>query len=278
MICDSPVNIRDPVNPESKKYIAVPCGRCSACLMNKRMEWTIRIKEELRHCIGSSFVTLTYNDQNLPIDEHGNAQLSKSDLQNFFKRLRKNGIGKFRYYAVGEYGSKNGRPHYHIIFLGCGLDLLSFRKNVEKAWSKNGESFGRVDVGTASGASSSYTAGYIINRYDYSDSPLVAPFALASKGLGSSYIDRMKEWHSDDLTRQYVPGEGGVKLPLPRYYKNKLYDEKQKRKIKKLNEERIEKQYLEFDPDKEYALILAEMDIKEARKRRVTIRNKKSKF
>ncbi|MER9280545.1 hypothetical protein [Mesorhizobium sp. M0522] len=40
--------------------------------------------------------------------------LTYSDVQKYLKRLRKSGH-KFRYFAVGEYGSKKGRAHWHLI-------------------------------------------------------------------------------------------------------------------------------------------------------------------
>lgn len=276
MKCDSPVNIRDPADLSKKRYIAVPCGRCSTCLLRKRSDWTIRIKEELKNSIGSAFVTLTYQTKFLPVTENGEITLSKRDLQLFLKRLRKH--ISFKYYAVGEYGSERNRPHYHIIFLGIGNDSLYFQKLVEKCWSQDGELIGRIDSGYGSGASINYTAGYIINRYDFVNSEIQPPFSLTSKSLGVSYVDKMRDWHSQDLNRQYVPGENGSKYPLPRYYKNKLFTDEQKRKIKKIYEKRILEEIASYDPDKEYDDIYFEMDRKEARRRRLTTRSKKSKF
>jgi len=60
------------------------------------------------------FITLTYGR-----DEHGNesharaAILTYSDVQKYFKTLRKRGL-QFRYLVVGEIGSKKGRTHWHI--------------------------------------------------------------------------------------------------------------------------------------------------------------------
>jgi len=276
MKCDSPVNIRDPVDPLSKRYIAVPCGRCATCLQRKRSDWTIRIKEELKNSIGSAFVTLTYQTKFLPVTENGEITLSKRDLQLFLKRLRKH--ISFKYYAVGEYGTERNRPHYHIIFLGIGHDLIHFQKLVEKSWSENGELIGRIDTGNGTGASVNYCAGYIINRYDFINSEIVAPFALASKSLGITYVDKMRDWHTADLNRQYVPGENGAKYPLPRYYKQKLFTDEQKREIKKLHEKRILEEIATYDPDQASVDCSFEMDRKEARRRRIEIRNKKSKF
>ena len=55
--------------------------------------------------------------------------LQKSDLQKFFKRLRKKTHEKISYYAVGEYGDNTQRPHYHIILFNA------IPRIVEAAWS-----------------------------------------------------------------------------------------------------------------------------------------------
>ena len=55
-------------------------------------------------------MTLTYGGGLVPASE----VLTYSDVQKYLKRLRKSGH-KFRYFAVGEYGSAKGRAHWHLI-------------------------------------------------------------------------------------------------------------------------------------------------------------------
>lgn len=64
----------------------VPCGKCVNCRKVRINDWYIRMLDEAKffgfeNC---SFVTLTYNPENLP--EYG--LLQKSDYQKFLKRLR----------------------------------------------------------------------------------------------------------------------------------------------------------------------------------------------
>lgn len=63
------------------------------------------------------FITLTYNDDNLPYGE----TLIKSDFQKFMKRFRKN-IGPVRFFHCGEYGETTLRPHYHALLFGYRPD------------------------------------------------------------------------------------------------------------------------------------------------------------
>jgi len=54
-------------------------------------------------------------------------------------------------------------------------------------------------------------------------------FSHMSKGIGKAYIDRCKQWHLDDVTRNYVVLNGGYRKPLPKYYRDRIYDDEQKK-------------------------------------------------
>ena len=96
----------------------VPCGKCYNCKSRRASTWSTRLLQESKRSTTAHFITLTYDTKYVPITEKGFMSLDKKHLQQFFKRLRqwhgKNHIG-IRYYAVGEYGGKTYRPHYHII-------------------------------------------------------------------------------------------------------------------------------------------------------------------
>lgn len=119
--------------------IKIPCGKCSGCRAQKTREWADRMILELDHSKKAVFLTLTYNDDNLPVKYQITTGLSemtlqKRDLTLFFKRLRKRFHDvEIRYYAVGEYGKNTFRPHYHAIIYGLGLqdfkDLVPKGKN-----------------------------------------------------------------------------------------------------------------------------------------------------
>jgi len=57
----------------------------------------------------NAFITLTYDNENLP----ENATLVPKDLKDFQKRLRYHANIDLRFFSVGEYGEKTQRPHYH---------------------------------------------------------------------------------------------------------------------------------------------------------------------
>lgn len=66
--------------------VCVPCGKCIDCRKDFQKEWIFRLSQEVKSCQVPCFITLTYNDDNLPIgDVDGVPQsvLVKSDLQKF---------------------------------------------------------------------------------------------------------------------------------------------------------------------------------------------------
>lgn len=167
-----------------------PCGQCLPCRINKSRMWTLRILlESLCHPF-SIFITLTYDNDHLP----DNMEVKKSELQNFFKRLRNRLIHPIRYYAVGEYGSISLRPHYHAMIFG--LSRSSYEK-LEVSWGK-----GFVYLGDVTPASAAYITGYIIKGQFRVDQSIGKPeFSLSSRQEGGIGVPALYVI-ADDMIRQ----------------------------------------------------------------------------
>lgn len=224
--CDSPYYVL-PSKAATEK-IPVPCGKCPICKARRVNQWVFRLMQEEKVSISAHFVTLTYDTRYVPISNNGFMTLRKKDFQDYMKRLRKLTDVKLKYYAVGEYGSQNKRPHFHAIIFG-----VTDEKLFADAWGINGEQFGGIFVGKVTTDSVAYTMKYIdkpstlVKKYSRDDrSP---EFSLMSKGLGASYItDATRKYHKDDLTRNYVNKLSGHRVPMPRYYRNKILSDIEK--------------------------------------------------
>lgn len=98
-------------------FIQVPCGHCPQCIARKQTDMIQRVHmESLFNYL--FFCTLTYNQDSLPIRELNGFNISFadiSDVQNMFKRIRKRFSLPFRYTVTSEFGSKHGRPHFHLL-------------------------------------------------------------------------------------------------------------------------------------------------------------------
>lgn len=119
------------VDRETGKERFVPCGRCPECLSVRRSSWTFRNLVALASARRSYFLTLTYEDGAIslyPKDFDVYASLGlvimrKRAYQNFLKRLRNAGFD-FSYFGVHEFGSREGRSHFHFcLYLRGDLEL-----------------------------------------------------------------------------------------------------------------------------------------------------------
>lgn len=247
MKCLSPISVTDPRFGNPKIRVTVPCGKCYACLSRRRHDWTFRLKQELKVSTSAFFVTLTYDDEHLPRNSDGVPIVVKRDVQLFFKRLRKAIYPKkIRYFAVSEYGTKNIRPHYHVILfnfpIASNLDAV-----LHDCWT-----LGFVSVGDVNGASINYVCKYCLSYSDVDQFP-VRPFMLCSRrpAIGSNYCT------NDDIVRyhklnnnDFVVDDGGFKSVMPRYYRDKIFSPLQRTILS--NKRRLEhdsKEIKQFNKD-----------------------------
>ena len=100
-------------------YYAVPCGKCEICRERKSKSMVVRCAAETQmHNSLPYMLTLTYDSYHLPVDK----SIHSKHIQLFLKRLRIRftrmgyDISNMRYFAVGEYGTRTHRPHYHLLF------------------------------------------------------------------------------------------------------------------------------------------------------------------
>lgn len=222
MECFSPLSIKKHGQDSPAVRELVPCGKCAACLTNRRSEWATRLEHELRASSSAHFITLTYQDP--PLGEGDVPSLCKRDLQLFFKRLRKTQKEKIRYYAVGEYGTKTFRPHYHAIIFNLVPRENELLKVLLETWD-----LGIVHVGEVNSKSIKYTLKYMLQgKQTWYNDYIEKQFATMSKGIGKQYINSHNSWHQKDLQRNYVVKEGGNKARLPRYYREKIYSKHQR--------------------------------------------------
>lgn len=101
--------------------IPVPCRTCLGCRIDYSREWANRMCLEYSLTGKACFITLTYDNDHLPLTDRGIATLHKRDWQLFMKRLRKAFPQKIRFFMCGEYGTRTLRPHYHAILFGVNL-------------------------------------------------------------------------------------------------------------------------------------------------------------
>ena len=245
------------------EFDTIPCGRCIGCRLQRAKSWADRAVLELPYHESNLFITLTYDDDHLPlsetVDENGEplmvSTLVKEDLQLFWKRLRKylydekkrsnpkitwSDAPKIRYLACGEYGSDKNthRPHYHAIVFGLELpDLKFYTKNqtgdylytsdiLNSIWKQ-----GYCIVGEATHESIGYVARYVTKKKYGQDAEfykrlnIIPEFLTMSRkpGIGREYYEE----HKKDLfekTRYFFPTRDGSGSAAPSRYFNDLFE------------------------------------------------------
>lgn len=213
--------------------VTYPCGHCEACLRNKRSEKALRgYLEGLSHK-NSVFLTLTYSDDNLPLNDKGIPTIRKKHLDDVIKRIRKLYKEKIRVLASAEYSS-TGRPHYHLCLFGMAVDWFierskHFHQNSHgtvledfKAWYYGGCLVAPFDIQTAF-----YVSKYLVksdkDKKDYEALDIEPECIYQSRrpALGKAYAEE----HKARLLKDGFIRCKGVKFKIPRYFMDKILND-----------------------------------------------------
>lgn len=277
----------------SQARMEVPCGKCPDCRKLRAVHWSFRLNEQMKESVNGIFLTLTYNDENLPYTDEGVETLHHPDCQLFYKKLRRateyyyskglpktndpdkdsvwNALSetKIKYYHVGEYGGNTQRPHYHAIIFNVPLEI---QKKIQKIWNQ-----GNVKIGTVKAESIRYVANYLmVNKQDKA---IRCPeYAAMSQGLGLTYFEK-----NESVMRKQVKSTiryNDSEVPMPKYYLDKVFNRDERdhlaEKNKNAYQARLDEQLAEWklkglNPKEETAKINSE-------KIRKFLKNKKTKL
>lgn len=193
------------------------CGQCYECIVSRSQDWATRLYFESLHHKYSLFITLTYNESNLPRDVdidgiHGNLRVS--DLQGFFNRLRYY-YPHLRYFGAGEYGDLGNRAHYHaVVFID--QHYSDFPNKVRKCWP-----FGFCQVKLMTDLHNfRYLTDYLGKQLWSKLPKQYRPFNVMSRRPGIGSIDESTFYKFLDYDSNGIPMfRIGPKLrTIPKYY------------------------------------------------------------
>ena len=270
--------LEDIIDGKETIKMLIPCGQCIGCRLDYSRQWANRgYLESLLHA-QNYFITLTYDNEHLPMKdftiiedkiyprtEEWKGTLNKRDLQLFFKRLRDR-IPKFSYMACGEYGSENGRPHYHAILFGAELPTETFYNPrlinhefyyqndiIEECWTeevgrgkKTGKSLGYSNISEANWNTIAYTARYVVKKQmgiyadeEYKKRGQEKEFITVSKNpaIGKEYFNLH---HMDIMENDKIMihnKNGTYEVTRPRYY-DKLIEKYHEEELKETKAKR----------------------------------------
>lgn len=239
MLCRNPLYLPDRTGG------ITPCGQCFHCCVRKRREKSTRSLLESYDHEHSLFVTLTYDQYHLPTEyidsdtgevlSHPLGVLSRDDIVNFNKRLRKSTDYRLKMFYVGEYGDE-GRPHYHLVIFGLPYED---RRLIYDAWLPRCH-VDRLDVQVPKSDwdVGQYCSKYVTKIKTRKQKAFLEgrppEFSQWSKGFGLNFVDRLADMFSKNQSvLEYIQENGdiprqvlinGKKLPLDRYMHEKILD------------------------------------------------------
>lgn len=237
-------------------YDLVPCGVCPECLKKKQSGYVVRTIEEVKKRGSCCFVTLTYNDENLPkID--GVPTLCREHIKKWKRETRTAYYRKFGktfpnygFLICGEYGPRTNRPHYHGLLLGLDKPHLDF---MEKYWQ---DRFGftvfkSVPIVSLDGSDDITKVARYVAKYCVKPAEIVKqnfevvekPRIMTSKNYGMpADSKKMQDFYRcgrSTLSTQHLSMQDvvninsrlsyqyrGFKYALPLYYRKKFFYEK----------------------------------------------------
>lgn len=209
--------------------VTVPCGQCRGCRLERSRQHAIRCMCESQMHDENCFLTLTYDDDHLPLD----GSLDKSHFQKFMKRLRREfSDRKISYFHCGEYGENFDRPHYHACIFGfnfpdrklfkCQKDNFLYVSDIlNRLWGN-----GYCVIGDVTFESAAYVARYIMKKVTGDDAldhykgrvPEYVTMSL-KPAIGKNWFKKF----SDDVFPDDFVVMRGRKIRPPRYF-DKLFD------------------------------------------------------
>ncbi|AZL82683.1 replication initiator protein [Apis mellifera associated microvirus 20] len=231
----------------SKEYATfqLPCGKCLSCRLEYARQWAVRCVHESMCHQENCFITLTYSDENLKSDK-----LQYRDFQLFMKRLRKAFPNKeIGFNAVGEYGDKTKRPHWHAIIFNWQPSDSQYRrsnergdrifssKTLDKLWGLGITEFGSVTFHSA-GYVSRYNAKKLIHGKDQEHD--LHPISKKSNkhAIGKKWLE--KYWQ-DAFNHGEIILADGTSTAIPRYYEKWLKENQPEAYLRYVTQTKIRK-------------------------------------
>lgn len=224
----------------------IKCGQCIGCRLERSRQWATRCYHESTLYDDNCFITLTFSDEGLEKREKeyirkNKILLSKGkevkdvpsklsihtpDIQLFMKRLRKHYGKDIRFFACGEYGDENRRPHYHACLFNFDFpdkkflrrtdhgDKLWTSEKLEKLWP-----YGHSTIGSMTFETAAYVARYCVKKVN--GPPQRKHYQVFNR----------ETWEVVDLTPEFVTmsrggkdGKGGIGFPWFEKYNKEVYD------------------------------------------------------
>lgn len=258
-----------PVSDPRTLWVPVACGNCIECRKTKARDWQIRLSEDIRTNTNGKFITLTFNNDSIKklekytqdkindeikiintnrnsisdIDKQINQlkqkkqgykldnEIAKNAIRLFLERWRKQYKTSLRHWLVTELGH-TGTENIHL----HGIVWTNNIEELGKIWNYGYVWYGKTADKKIRNFVNEKTINYVvkyIHKVD-KDHKHYKSKILCSKGIGNNYINRidakLNEYRKKNTNETYKTRQG-QELNLPIYYRNKIYNDKEKEEL-----------------------------------------------
>lgn len=214
-------------NKYTHKLVTISCRKCFMCRLERQNDLEFQSflaqQQGYKYGTGCSFVTLTYNQENVPLKTfEGDVYLTlqRKDFLKYFTNVkqycRRNSLYVPQTLYCGEYGDE-GRPHYHALIFGIDSNLMNSLN--KRFWP-----LGISQAGALRPGGVRYVLDYVMKQNHevyqkmYSSKGLESPFVKHSTKLGLDYFFNDFSYDNTDFT--YI--KKGHKVPIPSSYRKRL--------------------------------------------------------
>lgn len=248
------------LNTQWERKDKIPCRKCIGCKIEYINEWGKRGYLMSKTYQNNWFITLTYDDKNLPLTNEGKPTIEPKDISRFINSLKKhfnrrkhNGI---KYICAREYGGRKKRPHYHLIFWNLPLTdikkttiknykkekIVEYSPLIEKLWGKNNTKTSPNIILPANLNTIKYTVAYSLKKLkpkECIDERIEPERITFSRGIGLPFFE--KEWQEiykhDKIT---IADKNSTYSTTPPKYFDKQLKKIDENLIKEIKEKRKE--------------------------------------
>lgn len=235
--------------------VPVSCGKCMECRKQIANSWKVRLQEDIKVHSNGKFVTLTFDESSLEELQSKFPQLKGYALENasavlgvrrFLERWRKKYKKSVRHWLVTELG-QNSTERIHI----HGIIWTDKEADISRIWK-----YGHINIGShkwnkgklvfrGEHYCNARSVNYMV-KYLHKADPKhreYKPKTMCSPKIGANYMETLRakdnEYKPNGETKTYYKTPEGLKVALPMYYRNKIYNEEEREKLwmERLDEE-----------------------------------------
>lgn len=241
-----------PGKPKDERQLYIKgcsCGWCYECRNKNANQWRVRLKEEVKanQFKNMIFATFTFSEEEYSklakevrgdeVEKYGDIagdidnEVAAKAIRYWSEGIRhKHGKQPRRWLVTERGGNETERVHIHgVIFTDLNNDTIL------KSWK-----FGIADDGRSTGRQgwvNEQTINYITKYVFKTDSKHIdfKGRIFASAGIGKAYLEddlnRYRHRYQGEKTNTTYTDSQGYTCGLPKYYRDRLYTEEERRKL-----------------------------------------------